>query len=1019
MPTKISQLSPTTSVSALDLIPIVDVEDPLMALSGSNRSVTASNLANQLASLTTVVPAAVQTSLNLKAPSASPALTGSITIVSNSSNGAALRITQTGSAHALLVEDKENPDSTPFTINADGRVIVGSTVTAVSSSNVSSNLHIIGSSDDTSSINLGRYSADALSSSLYFSKSRSVTPGLFTLVANGDSLGSLHFDGSCNGFKQTRAASIVVQVDGTPGVDDMPGRIVFSTTSDGSNMPVERLRISNSGMTTLTGTGIINSNSTGAALSITQSGSGNALVVEDSTNPDSTPFIIDSSGNILKGITSQIPINDVIPGVQIASSGSLSGSGSSLNLTRCFGDSWAPTLSFAKSRNAAAVAPGVIVQTNDDLGNIVWVGDNGTDFSLMSARISAYVEGAPTPTSVPGRLVFSTTANGAGSAAERMRISSTGNVGIGTTTPDAKLTVSTSSDNAALRITQNGTGYALVVEDATGDSSPFIISTNGHVGVGAVPEVNGITLSHNGDNGVRSKSFLGTNVFSGYRANGTQASPTVAANNNPLVEFDAWGYGTSSYAKAAGISIAVDGSTISNSSMPGRIVFSTTPSDAIIPVERLRISNSGVTTLAGTGIINSNSTSAALRITQNGSGHSFQVEDETNDSSSFIIDSGGRILKGITSPIPINNITHGVQIAMAATTSGASLNLTRCLDDAGAPVLSFAKSRNAAAVAPGAIVQTDDDLGNIIWAGDNGVDFSELSASIGTSVDGVPSLSAIPGRLVFRTTDGVGNNAERMRVSSTGNIGIGTATTAAAKLTVSDASTQEALRVIQTGTGNALVVHDVANDTTPFIVDASGQVAINGAVNNGSGLTVNGTGDSPVALLGNGFVGLNIQAARNDAGDHAMINLWGSRGTIATKTAVSDGDILGTLSVRGWDGNSWTQCASVRGEVDGAVSDEVVPGRLTFLTRNGGTITERMRITSGGAVGIGTTNPVTSAKLEVTSTTSGFLPPRMTTTQRGLISSPAAGLMIYNTTSNKLNFHNGTAWQEVTSTTAP
>jgi hypothetical protein len=51
-----------------------------------------------------------------------------------------------------------------------------------------------------------------------------------------------------------------------------------------------------------------------------------------------------------------------------------------------------------------------------------------------------------------------------------------------------------------------------------------------------------------------------------------------------------------------------------------------------------------------------------------------------------------------------------------------------------------------------------------------------------------------------------------------------------------------------------------------------------------------------------------------------------------------------------------------------------------------------------------------SAMVEITSTTKGFLPPRMTTTQRDLIATPAAGLMIYNTTTNRPNFYDGSAW---------
>lgn len=61
-------------------------------------------------------------------------------------------------------------------------------------------------------------------------------------------------------------------------------------------------------------------------------------------------------------------------------------------------------------------------------------------------------------------------------------------------------------------------------------------------------------------------------------------------------------------------------------------------------------------------------------------------------------------------------------------------------------------------------------------------------------------------------------------------------------------------------------------------------------------------------------------------------------------------------------------------------------------------------------VGVGTSTPHASAQLEVSSTTKGYLPPRMTTVQRNAITSPAAGLTIYNTTSNAFECYNGTAW---------
>jgi len=65
---------------------------------------------------------------------------------------------------------------------------------------------------------------------------------------------------------------------------------------------------------------------------------------------------------------------------------------------------------------------------------------------------------------------------------------------------------------------------------------------------------------------------------------------------------------------------------------------------------------------------------------------------------------------------------------------------------------------------------------------------------------------------------------------------------------------------------------------------------------------------------------------------------------------------------------------------------------------------------SSGNLGVGTTAPASSAKLEVSSTSSGFLPPRMTLEERDAISAPAAGLMIFNTSFNKPNYFDGTEW---------
>ena len=80
-----------------------------------------------------------------------------------------------------------------------------------------------------------------------------------------------------------------------------------------------------------------------------------------------------------------------------------------------------------------------------------------------------------------------------------------------------------------------------------------------------------------------------------------------------------------------------------------------------------------------------------------------------------------------------------------------------------------------------------------------------------------------------------------------------------------------------------------------------------------------------------------------------------------------------------------------------------------FFTQNG-VVAE---IKNDGSTIVGGSTPDASAKLQVDSTTQGFLPPRMTGEQIDAIESPASGLIIYNTTSNKAVCYNGTSWNDM------
>lgn len=64
-------------------------------------------------------------------------------------------------------------------------------------------------------------------------------------------------------------------------------------------------------------------------------------------------------------------------------------------------------------------------------------------------------------------------------------------------------------------------------------------------------------------------------------------------------------------------------------------------------------------------------------------------------------------------------------------------------------------------------------------------------------------------------------------------------------------------------------------------------------------------------------------------------------------------------------------------------------------------------------IGIGTNTPDPSAKLDITSSSSGVLIPRMTTAQRNAITSPAKGLMVFDSSAASLWYYDGAAWGEL------
>lgn len=108
------------------------------------------------------------------------------------------------------------------------------------------------------------------------------------------------------------------------------------------------------------------------------------------------------------------------------------------------------------------------------------------------------------------------------------------------------------------------------------------------------------------------------------------------------------------------------------------------------------------------------------------------------------------------------------------------------------------------------------------------------------------------------------------------------------------------------------------------------------------------------------------------------------------------------------------------GDGTGGVSPITGGGTLNYIakfTPSGTVIGDSLFFDNGVSAGLGTATPSASALLEISSTTQGFLTPRMTTAQRNAIASPSTGLLIYNISSSFFNYWDGTTWIQIDSST--
>ena len=156
-------------------------------------------------------------------------------------------------------------DEERLTVDTDGRLLVGHNSSRDVANVAQPSIQIEGTNVSTSTASIIRNQNDANGPILALSKSRGTSTGANTVVQDNDITGAIHFAGADGTDLNSFTAWIQSEVDGTPGGNDMPGRLTFHTTADGAAAPTERMRITSTGQMRLAGAGITFNGDTAAA----------------------------------------------------------------------------------------------------------------------------------------------------------------------------------------------------------------------------------------------------------------------------------------------------------------------------------------------------------------------------------------------------------------------------------------------------------------------------------------------------------------------------------------------------------------------------------------------------------------------------------------------------------------------------------------------------------------------------------------------------------------------------------
>jgi hypothetical protein len=448
-----------------------------------------------------------------------------------------------------------------------------------------------------------------------------------------------------------------------------------------------------------------------------------------------------------------------------------------------------------------------------------------------STLIQSWNDGAPSSTSSPGYLIFCTTPSGTITSTERLRITSDGKLGLGTSGPASILHIKqdVASGNYQSRITLENTDQRTIIGsyyEAGVNAWSLIQSTNASETVAS-----NLLLQPSGG-----RVGIGTTAPSGLiHLQGASIAETwyTATNTGGAT----WRVGTADTSSGLSGAYRIYDSTNSAARLlidnTGKVGIGTTaPSQKLHVAGNVLLGGSpagqwSTCTVAGDvaiqaaapllNFVNAAGSARFGYIIHDGTGGNIGILNQenaaitfgTNNSEKARIDSSGRLLVGTSSArANFDNSTNsaGVQFEGSDGFGPRRLAVVSSVSDGASGGNLILAHQKSGAVGGNTTLGDGDQIGSVVFQGNDGSEFA-AAARIEAVVDGTPSANDMPGRIVLSTTaDGASSPTERVRIGSNGNVNIGRTSdlAIAPRVSIENANYALALNTTTGGTNEAI-----------------------------------------------------------------------------------------------------------------------------------------------------------------------------------------------------------------------